>query len=87
MNTINKLETITENKHVDRIVKGHELYNNGLVERIGLREYIVSGKYTVEDLTTKEDIEPFLKCSCPDHVFRDVQCKHIMAVTFYQIGL
>lgn len=86
MNTINKLETIDLEKHTDRITKGYELYNSGLVERINLREYIVSGKYTVEDLTTNEDIEPYLKCSCPDHVYRAVQCKHIIAVTFSMMG-
>ena len=76
---------ITEQQETNRVVKGYEIYNNGLTEKLNDRVYIVKGKYEVEDLTTKEDIEPVYICSCPDYRYRQVQCAHITAVQFYQL--
>ena len=86
MNTVNIL---SESQQDSRTQKGYNLFLENKVSRLNQREYEVIGSkgntYIVEDLTTKEDIEPFLKCSCPDHVYRGVECYHIVAVTFKQM--
>jgi hypothetical protein len=74
------------NQETNRQVKGWTIYNDGLVEKLDNRTYLVKGKYTVEDLTMDgEDIDPFFRCSCPDHNYRGVRCGHIIAVEFYII--
>ena len=83
MNIIQELNIEQES---NRVIKGNEIYNNGLVEKLNPRLYIVKGKYEVEDLTTIEDINPVYQCSCPDHKYRQVRCAHIIAVTFYQLN-
>jgi uncharacterized Zn finger protein len=84
---MNTQTLLTENQQTNRIAKGHEIYNNGLVEQLNPRLYIVKAKYEVEDLGMIGDITPYYKCSCPDHTYRDVKCCHIYAVTFYQMDL
>lgn len=81
---MNTTSILTIEQETNRAVKGHEIYINGLVEKLNNpREYEVKGKYIVEDLTTDQDIEPYFKCSCGDHVYRGVICCHIIAVQFY----
>lgn len=82
MNTKQELLTQTVEQDTNRIVKGHEIYKAGLVEQISNNEYIVSGKYYLEDFGSDT-----YTCNCPDHSFRQIRCKHIIAVTFYQLGL
>jgi hypothetical protein len=83
---MNIKQELTEQQQITKVENGLGIYNNGLVEQFNTREYLVKGKYIVEDLTTKDDIEPFYRCSCPDHVYRGVECKHINAVIFYQLN-
>lgn len=73
---------ISEDQQVNRIAKGNEIYKAGLVEPISNNEYIVSGKYYLEDFGNGT-----YTCNCADHTFRQVICKHIIAVQFYQLGL
>ena len=67
---------------IDREMRGKAISDlKEQVERLGPHEYKVNsqsgnGKYQV--LRT----ELGWRCSCPDHVFRDVKCKHIWAVEF-----
>ena len=84
---MNIKQQLTTKQEMSKIENGLAIYNNGLVEQLNVREYLVKGKYIVEDLTTREDIEPFYKCSCPDHVYRGVECKHIISVQLYQLNI
>jgi uncharacterized Zn finger protein len=83
---MNIKQELTTKQEMNKVENGLGIYNNGLVEQLNTREYLVKGKYIVEDLTTIEDIEPFYKCSCPDHTYRGVECKHILAVQFYLLN-
>lgn len=78
---------LTEQQETNRAVEAYDIYNQGLVEKVNSREYIVKGKYIVEDLTTNEDIEPFYRCSCPDNQYRHVLCKHISSVQFLLLDI
>jgi len=69
-------------QETSRVEKGYNTFLNDLVEKLDDRVYIVKGKYEVEDLTTKEDINGVYQCTCPDHVYRGVNCSHIIAVQF-----
>jgi len=78
--------SLTEEQQYSKVQNGLAIYNSELIEQLNIREYLVKGSYIVEDLTTKEDIEPVYKCSCPDHQYRGVECKHILAIMFYQLN-
>lgn len=84
---MNIKQQLTTKQEISKIENGLAIYNSNLVEQLNVREYMVKGKYIVEDLTTKDDIEPYFKCSCPDHIYRGVECKHILSVTFYQLSI
>jgi hypothetical protein len=73
-------------QETNRVEKGYNAYNQGLVEKLNDRVYLVKGKYEVEDLTTRQDINPVMTCSCPDHQYRGVDCSHIISVQFYMMG-
>lgn len=77
---------LNEQQEQNRTIKGHEIYINGLVEKINDKEYLVKGKYKIEDLTIEGDINPYFICSCPDNQYRHVRCGHIIATEFYIIG-
>jgi exosome complex RNA-binding protein Rrp4 len=81
MNTIQELSI---EQQTNRQVKGWEIYNNGLIEQLNTREYLVKNEYIVEELTM--DGEPSYICTCKDHQYRHVTCGHIIEVTFYQIN-
>lgn len=87
---MNTTQQLSIEQETNRVAKGYQIYNNGLVEHdpdhINPRLYIVKGRYEVEDLTIESDIEPVFECSCPDHQYRHVRCGHIIAVEFYIIG-
>ena len=70
----------------NRVEKGFSIYKAELIEKLNDRVYLVKGKYEVEDLTTKTDINPYMTCSCPDHRYRGVDCSHIFAVQFFIMG-
>ena len=81
---MNLKQELTTEQETNRIAKGYDIFSHNLIEQISKREYIIKGKYIVEDLTTEMDIEPIYQCSCPDHVYRGgVRCAHIIGVTFY----
>lgn len=84
---MNITQQLNEEQTTNRVAKGYEIFNQDLVEQINARLYSVKGKYEVEDLTTNEDINPVYQCSCPDFVYRHVQCSHIIAVQFKQMEL
>lgn len=68
---------LTENQKDSRTVKGYEIYNSGLVEKLDGDKWLVKGKYLVEDIFNT------LMCNCPDFTYRtDKRCKHIIAVEF-----
>ncbi len=84
---MNTKQILTIDQETNRTIKGWDIFSQNLVEQINKREYLVKGKYVVEDLTMDdEDIIPVYQCSCPDHQYRQVQCCHIIAVTFYNMN-
>lgn len=84
---MNTQTLLNQEQKDNRTQKGLDIYNSGLVEKVNSREYLVKGRYVVEDLTIEdEDITPFYKCSCPDHKYNNVECKHIISVQFYMLG-
>jgi transposase-like protein len=65
-----------------RVMRGHEIAKHeGQITRLGNERYQVAsqsghGLYVVVKRKGVWD------CSCPDHVYREVKCKHIWAVEF-----
>lgn len=88
MNTIEQI-VLTNEQQESRIAKGYNLYNTGKVVPIESNIFEVIGdkgnSYSVEDFST--DIDPIYTCNCADHSFRQVICKHIIAVQFFQLKL
>src|SRR5688500_1047432 len=74
---------MTNSATVKREVKGLELAAKGAVTRIAWGEWDVKGDsgkhYTVERHINNEDEEMWV-CDCPDHTYRLIECKHIVAV-------
>jgi hypothetical protein len=79
MNTI--ISLTIEQQETNRIAKGYDIFTQNLVEQISNNEYIIAGKYYVEYFP----ISDIYTCNCPDHSFRQIRCKHIIAVSFYQM--
>ena len=79
MNTKQQLITQTIEQETNRIVKAYEIYTQNLIEPISDNEYIVSSKYYVEYFADSE----VYTCNCADHSFRQVLCKHIIAIELY----
>jgi transposase-like protein len=65
-----------------RVMRGQAIYKSGAqIKRLDAEVYQVNsqsghGLYTVAKRNGVWD------CSCPDHVYRDVKCKHIWAIEF-----
>ncbi len=70
---------LTEQQETNRIAKGFELYNQGYIERLNNKEYLVNGKHLVIDYT-----DLGLVCRCEDSLYRNIErCKHVIAIEFY----
>ena len=66
-----------------RVMRGQEIAKLGQIKRVDHRTYQVNsqsgqGLYTV--VRGPRD----WRCSCPDHIYREIKCKHIWAVQFSQ---
>ncbi len=76
---MNRQVLLTENQETNRIAKGYELYNQGYIERLNDKEYLVNGRHIVIDY---QDLG--LVCRCEDSLYRGIErCKHVIAIEFY----
>lgn len=70
---------LTTNQETDRITKGYELFNQGYIERLNDKEYLVHDRHIVTDYT-----DLGLVCRCEDSLYRHIErCKHVVGVEFY----
>lgn len=76
-----------EQKELERIVKGQEIYNSGFVHKVDSNTFLVQG--TKSDYMVEKIQGDIYHCECPDFQFRtDIEiCKHIIAVQFKEIEL
>lgn len=82
MNNKTQLSEQAIEQEVNRVVKASQIYEAGLVDKISTNEYIVGGRYYVEYYGGG-----MYTCNCADHSFRQVRCKHIIAIQFYEMGV
>lgn len=62
--------------------RGHAIVNSGgQIERINTNTYRVNSQNGNDKYEIIKSIDGWM-CSCPDHTFRRVKCKHIWAVEF-----
>lgn len=84
MNNKTQLLEQEEYQNINRLAKGQEIYNQGLVSKLEGDIFIVKDKYQVEDIST--ETTPIYVCSCPDFEYRsEYLCKHIFATILYQL--
>jgi len=85
---MNNQNSLLIQKETDRQVRGYEIYKAGLVTKLNESEYLVKDQYIVEDLDKTLLNYDGYTCTCPDYQYNSgLNCKHIIAVTFYQLGL
>jgi transposase-like protein len=66
-----------------RELRGKEIATaSDQIERIDRLNYIVKSQSGRGFYTVHSETSDGWQCSCPDHVYRDVKCKHIWAVEF-----
>jgi hypothetical protein len=78
----------TTRRHVDRQALGQELAALGCVRRVGLSSWLVLSPKSGHVYLVDRRRDPWgsyerWECSCPDHHYRGVACKHIRAVKIH----
>jgi transposase-like protein len=65
-----------------RVMRGQAIYKSGSqIKRLDAEVYQVNSQ-SGQGLYTVAKRKEVWDCSCPDHIYRDVKCKHIWAVEF-----
>lgn len=73
---------ITENQETDRLMKGQQIYNNGLITQLNDKEYLIKNTYIVTHL-----YDDIFACTCKDYEYREIkECKHILSVYLYLLN-
>jgi hypothetical protein len=81
------IEKLIEEQKGDKMILGREAKAERIVERGGVRktiaervEYKVEGDRGIEYIVTHYVQQNRFTCTCPDHIYRERECKHIKAV-------
>jgi hypothetical protein len=70
---------LNEKQETDRVTKGYELFNQGYIEQLNDKEYLVNGRHIIIDY---QDLG--LVCRCEDSLYRNIErCKHVIAIEFF----
>jgi membrane protein implicated in regulation of membrane protease activity len=62
-----------------RELRGESIAVNGLIERVAENQFMVHSQTSSKEYTVGVNGQSWT-CSCPDHQYRHVECKHIHAV-------
>jgi predicted nucleic acid-binding Zn finger protein len=62
-----------------RELRGESLAINGLIERVSASSFMVHSQTSNREYVVSLNGKAW-SCSCPDHQYRHVECKHIHAV-------
>jgi len=66
-----------------RVMRGQEISRlEGQVSRLDEKTYQVKSQSRHGLYTVVRGYRDYWRCSCPDHIYREVKCKHIWAVEF-----
>jgi len=63
--------------------RAQALLLGGAVDEVSPNIYFVHGS-TLYTVTLLDSVEGASTCTCPDHEFRQVECKHIRACELYK---
>lgn len=73
-----------------RQMAGYRLAAQGVIEQTGAHDWFVrsssGNNYTVTRHVNPDD-DVMWECECPDHVHREVECKHIHAVQIHDAAM
>jgi putative transposase len=75
----------SENPEVGkRLLRGHQMIEDGITpEQVGFNEFEIPSQTNNKKYIVSMHAGTW-SCTCPDHQFRHVSCKHIHAVTLWQ---
>lgn len=66
-------------KNLSREARGDAIAQNGLIERNTQNSFIVHSQTSNKEYSVAV-VGGVWSCTCPDHTYRHVECKHIHAV-------
>lgn len=64
---------------ITRELRGESIAQNGLILRTAPEQFLVHSQSTQKEYVVSVNGGRW-SCTCPDHVYRRVECKHIRAV-------